>query len=383
VADDRELRLHLRTRDGAEERTTAVELFFDLVCAFALIQLARLVLAADLSAGSTRRRGKLVRPRLGPGSLVVAFAAMASLLMSTAIPGAFGPDAWLFAASYVVLQVGRNCAALPSPPGHRLPPVFGRVVAWSLFSAGPWLAGAGVHGTARLLLWGTALAVDLAAPALGYRTPGPGRSRTDDCDVDGGHFAERSQSFVLIALGESNVETGTSGGDGTLTSPSALGVAISFVTIATLWWLYFGQVAEGSRRNLAESDDPGRLARDTYTYLHLPIVVGAIMLGIGDDLLVADPGGHLSLTGAVITVSGPAVYLLGETSVRRRMTDSVSVKRLIVVVTLALLAVLAGFASALGGRWRWTASWWHFASPSTSLRESKKRNAAVEYSSGR
>jgi low temperature requirement protein LtrA len=357
--------VHLRPRDGTEQRTTAVELFFDLVYAFALTQLAQLVLGGDLSLRSIAQAAFLLLvvwwawiyttwwvnwfdPASVQVRLVVAFVAMGSLLVSTAIPDAFGVDAWLFAASYVVMQVGRNCAALwLLPAGHRLRLVFGRIVAWSLVSAVLWLGGAAVHEPARLVLWGTALFLDLVAPALGYRTPGLGRSQTADWDVDGGHFAERFQSFVIIALGETIVETGATGSRQGMTAVTVLAVAISFVTIVALWWLYFSEMADGSRRALAEADDPGSLARDAYTYLHLPIIAGVIMVAIGDDLLVGDPGAHLSFTAAVITVGGPALYLLGETSVRLRMIGSVSPKRLTAIVALALVGGLAAFASTL------------------------------------
>jgi low temperature requirement protein LtrA len=357
--------VHLRPRDGTEQRTTAVELFFDLVYAFALTQLAQLVLDGHLSLRSLAQAAFLLLvvwwawiyttwwvnwfdPASVKVRLVVAFVAMGSLLVSTAIPDAFGVDAWLFAGSYVVMQVGRNCSALLLlPAGHRLRPVFERILAWSLLCAVLWLGGAAAHGTARAALWGIALVLDLAAPALGYRTPRLGRSQTVDWDVDGGHFAERFQSFVIIALGETIVATGATGSRHGMTTVTVLAVAISFVTIVALWWLYFSEMADGSRRALAESDDPGGLARDAYTYLHLPIIAGVIMVAIGDDLLVGDPSARLSLAGAVITVGGPALYLLGETSVRLRMIGSVSRKRLTTVVALALVGALAAFAGAL------------------------------------
>jgi Bacterial low temperature requirement A protein (LtrA) len=60
----------------------------------------------------------------------------------------------------------------------------------------------------RLLLWIPALALELAAPAAGYWLPGRGRAATTDYDIEGTHFAERCQVFILIALGESIVVTG-------------------------------------------------------------------------------------------------------------------------------------------------------------------------------
>ena len=134
---------------------------------------------------------------------------LASLLMAAALPEAFGEQGLLFAASYVALQVGRNAAAAwLLTRRHRLRDVFERLVVWSAASGVLWLAGAALDGDQRLVLWIPALALELAAPAAGYWLPGRGRAATTDYDIEGGHFAERCQLFILIALGESIVVTG-------------------------------------------------------------------------------------------------------------------------------------------------------------------------------
>ena len=175
--------------------------------------------------------------------------------------------------------MGRNVAGvLLLPRDHPLRGVFERIVVWSLAAGALWIAGAFVDGDARLLLWGPALAIELAAPLVGYRTPGRGRSQTADYTVDGGHFAERCQRFVIIALGESIVVTGATAADAGLTPTVLLCLAIAFPETAALWWLYFGEAAEHARPTW-HGDDPGRLARDAYTYRHLPIVAGVIARG--------------------------------------------------------------------------------------------------------
>ncbi len=287
-----------------------------------------------------------------PGSakvrLIFAGVTLASLLMSAAIPTAFSSEPGLFAGAYVALQIGRNVAGtLLIERDHRLRRVFERLVAWSCLSALFWIAGAVADEAARPWLWGAALAIDLAAPLLGYATPGLGRSLTTDWDVEGAHFAERFQSFVIIALGESIVITGATASSRGLTAASVFALAIAFLITGTLWWLYFGAVAEHSQLEIAAAEDPGSLARDAYTYLHLPIVAGIIMVAIADDLLVSHPGDHLTSTGVVMAVAGPAVYLLGENAFRWRMIGSVSPKRLLCVAALAILGLLGGAMSAI------------------------------------
>lgn len=287
-----------------------------------------------------------------PGStkvrLILAGVTLASLLMSAAIPTAFGSEGWLFAGAYVAIQVGRNVGALALlERDHRLRRVFERLVAWSCASAVLWLAGAAADEAARPWIWGAALAIDLAAPLAGYVTPGLGRSLTTDWDVEGAHFAERFQSFVIIALGESIVITGATASSRGLTAESVLALALAFFISGALFWLYFGEVAEHSLSDIATAEDPGSLARDAYTYLHVPIIAGIIMVAVADDLLVAHPGDHLTTAGVVMATIGPAVYLLGEASVRLRMIGRVSPRRLACVVALVVLCLLGGQMSAL------------------------------------
>ena len=177
---------------------------------------------------------------------------LASLLMAAALPEAFGERALLFAASYVALQVGRNAAAAwLLHRRHRLRDVFERLVVWSAASGVLWLAGATLDGDQRLLLWIPALALELAAPAAGYWLPGRGRAATTDYDIEGGHFAERCQMFIIIALGESIVVTGATASAAGLTSTVVLCLVVAFVETAALWWLYFGATAEHARATLS------------------------------------------------------------------------------------------------------------------------------------
>lgn len=356
---------HLRLREGQEQRTTTFELFFDLVYVFAVTQLSHVVINGDLRIAAIGRAAFLLLvvwwawiyttwmvnwfdPRSVVVRVVLSGVALASLLMSAAIPTAFSNHAALFAGAYVALQVGRNIAAmLLLRRGEPLRPVFERIVAWSCVSGILWIAGSLVPGVDRFVLWGPALAVELMAPIVGYRTPWLGHSRTDDWDVEGGHFADRFQAFLIIALGESIVITGATASARGLAPEVAFALAAAFVITGALWWLYFDEVAEHAQRNIAESEDPGRLARDAYTYLHLPIVAGIIMVAIGDDLLIANPGRPLPSGGVLMMVSGPAVYLLGESLVRLRMISSLSPQRLLAIVALAALGVLGSGLSAL------------------------------------
>ena len=356
----------LRARDdGATQETTTVELFFDLVYVFAITQLSHLILD-DLTVGGvasavflllvvwwawiyTTWMANWFDPAYPAVRTVLTGVMLASLLMAAALPEAFGEQGLLFAASYVALQVGRNAAAaLLLAREHRLRDVFERLVVWSAVTGVLWLAGgAALDGEHRLLLWIPALAVDLAAPVAGYWLPGRGRAATTDWDIEGGHFAERCQLFIIIALGESIVVTGATAASAGLTPTVVLCLVVAFLETAALWWLYFGAEAEGSSTAMSASDDPGRLARDAYTYGHLPIVAGIIATAVGANLLIADPGAPQHGVGLAMIVGGPALFLAGEHLFHRKLALGAGNKRLLVAGLLVLLVPLAGHVPAL------------------------------------
>ena len=330
---------HLRPRGaGIRQPTTTVELFFDLVYVFAVTQLSHVILDHPSPAGIARAAFLLVVVWwawiyttwmvnwFDPGSsavrAVLTGGMLASLLMAAALPTAFARHGLLFAGAYVALQVGRNVAATRLLRGdHPLRDVFERLVAWSALSGALWLAGAALPADRRILLWAPAALLDLCAPVAGYWLPRRGRAATTDYDIEGGHFAERCELFVILALGESIVVTGATAADAGLSATVVLCLAAAFVETAALWWLYFGATAERSHAAMRASRDPGRLARDAYTYLHLPIVAGIIAVAVGDDLLIRDPGSVLDGIGPAMVLGGPALYVAGVALFRARLGD--------------------------------------------------------------
>jgi low temperature requirement protein LtrA len=356
---------HLRPRgDGIAQPTTTVELFFDLVYVFAVTQLSHLILD-DLSVAGVARAAFLLLivwwawiyttwmvnwfdPASPAVRSVLTGVMLASLLMAAALPGAFGENGVLFAVSYVTLQVGRNVAAARLlRRGHPLRDIFERLVVWSAVSGVLWLAGSALDGDQRLLLWIPALVIELSAPVAGYWLARRGRAATTDYDIEGRHFTERCEGFIIIALGESIVVTGATAVDAGLTATVVVCLGVAFLQTAALWWLYFGAVAERSSQVMRTCEDPGRLARDAYTYLHVPIVAGIIAVAVGDNLLIDEPGQPLHGVGLAMVLGGPALYLVGESLFRMRVTGAVNANRLAVAAVLVLLAPLGPLVSAL------------------------------------
>src|SRR5690349_24919040 len=167
--------------------------------------------------------------------------------------------------------------------GYPLEANFQRILAWCVVSSAFALAGGLAHGNARALLWLGAVCVDLLGGVVGFYTPGLGRSRTSDWTIAGGHFAERCQAFILIALGESIVIIGATLTDLKVTAAVLAAFVVAFAGAVALWWLYFDQSAEAAAGQIARSEEPGRLGRSAYHLIHPVMLAGLIVCARSEE----------------------------------------------------------------------------------------------------
>ncbi len=356
----------LRVRHGHDHtRVTYVELFFDLVFVFAITQLSHTLLE-HLSLKGLLQATLLfmavwwvwiytswvtnwLDPEKTPVRLLLFALMLAGLVLSTSIPQAFESKGLAFAGAYVFMQVGRSLFMVWALKGHSPGNYhnFQRVSCWLAVSAVFWIAGAFAQGDTRFALWAIALVIEYAGPSLGFRTPGLGASTTSDWDVEGGHLAERCALFVIIALGELVLVTGATFAKLPWTPVTVASFLVAFVGSVAMWWIYFNIGAERGSRHIAASDDPGRLARLVYTYLHLPLVAGIIVAAVGDELVLAHPTGHTNVQTAAVLLGGPALYLIGNLLFKRASAKHFPLSHLVGLGLLALLVPAATVASPL------------------------------------
>jgi low temperature requirement protein LtrA len=359
---------HFRQQgEGEEQLATNLELFFDLVFVFAVTQLSGLLVSHLTVTGAVETLFLLLvvwwawvyttwmtnwyDPDSTLVRLVLIGVMLLSLLMAIAIPEAFGDQALLFAAGYAGLQIGRNLfVARTTRPDTPLADTFHRILLWSVATGVLWVAG-GLMGGERpeqALIWTAALALDYAGPAAGYWLPGRGRAAATDWEIEPTHFAERFQLFIIIALGESIVVTGLTASRLDVDPARTAAIAIAFLQAAALWWLYFDYVASIAQVRLDHSGrQRGALARDAYTYGHLPMVAGIIAAAVGAELVIAHPGATLHRPELAALAGGPALYLLGHVEFRLRMAGSLSGKRLGAAVAVLVCGVVGLAVPAL------------------------------------
>jgi len=353
----------LRDRSGVQ-RVTNIELFFDLVYVFAITQLSHYLLGhADLrgalQAGLLLMMVWLVwsyttwvtnwlDPDLIAVRLLLVALMLVSLAMSVSLPRAFEDLGLWVGGAYAIQQVGRTVFIVIALRGHPLEVNFQRILAWCVVSSTFAIAGGLAHGNARALLWLAAVGVDLLGAWVGFYTPGLGRSRTSDWTIEGSHFAERCQAFILIALGESIVIIGATLTSRPVSASDVTAFVVGFVGAVALWWLYFDQSAGAAAQKIANSDDPGRLGRSAYTLIHPVMVAGIIVSAAADQKVLSDPAGTASTASAWMILGGPALFLAGHAAFKLVVWRYLSWPRVAGIVVLALLGLAASAIPELG-----------------------------------
>lgn len=355
----------LRERHAHEHaRVTYVELFFDLVFVFAVTQLSHAVIGHPTGLGLLHATLLLLAvwwawvftawvtnwmdPERTPVRVMLFVLMAAGLVLSAAIPDAFGKRGLVFACAYVFIQVGRTLFFLVGvwrEPAHRLN--FARILAWLSLSAIFWITGAVQQGEARLLIWALAMAIEYVSPAMGFWTPGLGRSSSTDWVVEGGHLAERCALFTIIALGESIIVTGATVVGLPWTFEVIAAFASALVCSIAMWWIYFSFTAEAASEAIAHSDNPGQIARVAYTYSHLLPVAGVIVAAVGDEWVLHHPLGHTDFKTAAALIGGPALFLFGALVFKLSVFRQWSRTRIAGLALLAALVPVAGHVSPL------------------------------------
>jgi low temperature requirement protein LtrA len=145
--------------------------------------------------------------------------------------------------------------------------------------------------------------------------------------VSPSYFVSRHGSIIIIALGEVIVELGAAATD--LSRPEVIAtLRVDVAVMATFWWTYFGLTA-GAQQRLEQATGTERadLARDAYSYLHLPMVAGVMLFAVGAHAAVEHATAPLPLLSAIALAGGMALFYLGDVAYRWRDHRQVPVDR--------------------------------------------------------
>jgi low temperature requirement protein LtrA len=340
------------------ESVTPLELFFDLVFVLALTQCTALMaeeptwegLAKGLlvltvlwwSWGGYAWLTNLVDPEEGIVRIVM-FGAMAAFLVAAlCVPEAFDDAALLFALAYAVVRIAHILLYAIGSRGDRdlRASVIGLAVSTAI-GVGLLVAASFADGALQAVIWVVAIVLDYGGPYV-YGVGG--------WKMIPSHFAERFGLIVIIALGESIVAIGVGVENTEVDAGIVAAAVLGTVVAAALWWLYFDVVARVAERRLAAAA-PGRernsIGRDSYGYLHLPMVAGIVLLALGMKKTLGHVEDPLKLVPAVALLGGTAMYLIAHVAFRLRNVHTLSVQRLVCAAVLLALIPAATELPAL------------------------------------
>jgi low temperature requirement protein LtrA len=326
---------HLRDRaSSAGHRVSPMELFFDLVFVFAVTQLSHYLLEHHTLAGAaqtlimflavwwawvyTAWATNWLDPDRPPVRLMLSAVMLLSLVMSSAIPAAFGDYGLAFALAYVAIQAGRTpyTAWARGEWESGASKSLVRATLYFIAAAPLWIAGGLDSDPARRLAWwAAALAVEYTGPFLFFAVPGFGRVTAQEWDISGAHMAERCALFIIISLGEGILVTGATFAELEPSRPAILAFLSAFLASVAMWW----------------------------TYAHIPIVAGIVVLAVADEQVLVHPTGH-SEPFLVASLLGGAFLFIGGTMLFKRMTSGQDYWPLSHLAGLGLFALYGGWA---------------------------------------
>jgi low temperature requirement protein LtrA len=340
-----------------EHRVTPLELFFDLVFVFAFTQVTTLlhddVTWAGLGRGllvlivlwwtwaSYAWLTNTVDPDTGLVLAVTLVATGALFVAALAVPEAFGRHRLAFGVTFlvvVVMFVGLYALASRTEPD--LLAAVSRAGRSALLGGALIFAAAFVSSGLRPALWGAALAVGFV---------GPGFGGVRGWRVRPAHFAERHGLIVIIAIGEALVAMGFGARETSLGAGAILAAVLGFAAVASFWLAYFDFASTGVQRLLADLRGEQRvtLARDVYTYLHLPMVAGIVLFAFAMRTTLVHVHEELDTIPALALCGGSALYLLAFVAVRWRVSRTLSRSRSVASVAFAALWPVAVAVPAL------------------------------------
>jgi low temperature requirement protein LtrA len=347
----------------APDAVSPIELFFDLVFVFAVSQLTHhlsndlnwrgvaetsVLLAAVFSAWAyTTFEATLLNVERAQTQRMLLAVMVLGLFMNAAVGRAFGTGSWAFVVPFLAIQFGRPIRTIVTAPNRVLHEHYIRVSGWAAVSAPFWLLGAAVDRDQRLAWWALAAVIDLTGTCLAH--PFPGRVlRSENIEFDAAHLIERCRLFLIIALGEVVLATGTAISDARIDAITVITGTSAWAIVVALWALYFAGSDEFVNRHVEATNDPILASRLTLAG-ESAVVAGLIAVSIGNELVIAHPHQTTTATLALLIFGGGLVYVVVQTVQLWLVVGKPSPARLSGVAALAASGtaalVLPAFAS--------------------------------------
>jgi low temperature requirement protein LtrA len=347
----------LTVRGGTDRPASTIELFFDLVYVYAITQVVGLL--HDGSDTTALAQGALILWLLWwtwgiytwttnwtgtddtPTRMFLLATMGATLLMSLTIPDAFGGGAQWFGVLYFAVRMMAGALYWHASGEHpRQRAAFMTFFPAATFAAALILIGGFLDPPWLTVMWVAGGIVDLIAAASAGR---------GTWAVDPHHFAERNGLFIIVALGETIVGIGLSAAGVERDAIHIAAVVVGFVIASSLWWAYFHRAAPLLEDALASATGQarGRIARDAYSLLHYPLVVGIVFYAVAAEEIIAHPTDPLDQFGRLALSLGVSLALLAIAASVFRVTHRIPTIRIATALVIMGIGAIAGTWNAV------------------------------------
>ncbi|MEU7723091.1 low temperature requirement protein A [Streptomyces tibetensis] len=263
---------------------------------------------------------------------------LVGLFMNAAIPRAFNDAGWVFVATFLLIHIGRTVWLLRVGLDEVNQEHFVRVLIWFITAVPLWLTGAVVCGGAGLAWWVVAALVGLAGDWTVYPLPGR-RLQSRQVGLAGGYLLERGRLFMIIALGETVMTTGTALTAAPHKPVTLLTAGVAFTGTIALFWLFFGS-CERVGRHYEWTEDAMRAGRSGVISL-MASVTGLIAAAVADERVIAHPMEHAGLiTNLLLFGGGPGLFIATQSWHGAGLFDGLYWSRLLALSCLVVAGML-------------------------------------------
>ncbi|MGW1201950.1 low temperature requirement protein A [Streptomyces cyaneofuscatus] len=332
-----------------------LELFYDLVFVFAIIQLSHhlldhltwrgaaetavLLIAVFGTWAYTSYEATFLDVHRQVTRWMIVIVMGLGLFMNAAIPGAFEDRAWAFVVPLLLILFFAGAVTAVAGRTDVLREHFRRTLVWVAASAPLWMVGAAVGSGPRLWWWAAAALIDLTGTWLAHPLPGR-RLSSRELAFDAEHMLERLRLFFIIVLGETVLITGRAMTEAPVDAATGLAAAGVFTALVCLWAAYFGGGEDVITTAVTTSADPVRSVRLAVNSTYL-VLAALAALAVGSELVITHPTGHGSTALALLLFGGPALYLATAAWFFSATAGGAWKERLLAAATLAVTGVAA------------------------------------------
>jgi low temperature requirement protein LtrA len=347
---------HQPIHDNPERKyeVTPLELFFDLVFAFAISQLSQhllthlswrgaaetlvMLLAVFAAWFTTSWSATLVRADQSRTRWLMLTVMLLGLFMNAAVTRAFIVSGWAFVIPMLVIQLGRAVWTRVNSTDPILREHYFRTILWLIATTPLWIAGAAVNAEARLLWWALAAAIDEVGRWLAHPIPGR-KLHSENVAFDAEHMLERCRLFLIIALGETVLTTGAAIAASPITGLTVATGTFALMGTVALWALSFGRAHRLILRHVEKTSDPIRASRYAVNAL-MVMVAGLIAVAVANKEVIAHPQGHTPLGLSLLLAGGPILFLAAQGWYLWQVPSVRSLLHVIGVVALLLVGLV-------------------------------------------